>query len=105
MLIASSSSAGVAVRATGSGGVTLDKVSSPMSVRVDAGSGGGTLALPKTFGAEVDIETGSGSITTDFAVRTRTLERRHLRGTIGNGAGRVVVETGSGSVRLRRSTM
>lgn len=89
----------------GSGGVSIDMVSSPSSVRVDAGSGGVTLALPENFGADVDIETGSGSITTDFAVRTRTLERRHLRGTIGNGAGRVVVETGSGSVRLRRSTM
>ncbi|QJR34550.1 DUF4097 family beta strand repeat-containing protein [Gemmatimonas groenlandica] len=89
----------------GSGGVSIDMVSSPSSVSVDAGSGGVTLALPENFGADVDIETGSGSITTDFAVRTRTLERRHLRGTIGNGAGRVVVETGSGSVRLRRSTM
>ncbi|WP_309669449.1 DUF4097 family beta strand repeat-containing protein [Gemmatimonas sp.] len=89
----------------GSGGVSIDMVSSPSSVTVDAGSGGVTLALPEHFGAEVDIETGSGSITTDFAVRTRTVERRHLRGTIGNGAGRLVVETGSGSVRLRRSTM
>jgi len=89
----------------GSGGVSLDMVSSPSSVRVDAGSGGVTLALPIDFGAEVDIETGSGTITTDFAVRTRTLERRHLRGTIGNGEGRVVVESGSGSVRLRRSSM
>lgn len=89
----------------GSGGVSLDLVSSPSSVRVDAGSGGVTLSLPSDFGAEVDIETGSGSITTDFAVRTRTLERRHLRGTIGNGEGRVVVESGSGSVRLRRSSM
>ncbi len=89
----------------GSGGVSLDMISSPSSVSVDAGSGGVTLTLPNDFGAEVDIETGSGSITTDFAVRTRTVERRHLRGTIGSGAGRVVVETGSGSVRLRRSGM
>ncbi|WP_411281644.1 DUF4097 family beta strand repeat-containing protein [Gemmatimonas sp.] len=89
----------------GSGGVSLDMVSSPRSLSVDAGSGGVTMTLPVDFGAEVDIETGSGSITTDFAVRTRTMERHHLRGTIGNGAGRVVVETGSGSVRLRRSGM
>jgi len=89
----------------GSGGVSLDMISSPSSISVDAGSGGVTLTLPSDFGAEVDIETGSGSITTDFAVRTRTVERRHLRGTIGNGAARVVVETGSGSVRLRRSGM
>ncbi len=80
-------------------------ISSPSSVSVDAGSGGVTLTLPNDFGAEVDIETGSGSITRDFAVRTRTVERRHLRGKIGNGAARVVVETGSGSVRLRRSGM
>ncbi len=90
---------------TGSGAISLDMVSLPSSVRVDAGSGGVTLTVPSDFGAEVDIETGSGSIATDFAVRTRAVERRRLRGTIGNGAGRVVVETGSGSVRLRRSAM
>ncbi|WP_373070534.1 DUF4097 family beta strand repeat-containing protein [Gemmatimonas sp.] len=74
-------------------------ISSPSSVSVDAGSGGVTLTLPNDFGAEVDIETGSGSITRDFAVRTRTVERRRLRGTIGNGAARVVVvETG---IRIR----
>ncbi len=102
--LGSVSAADVSVDA-GSGGVSLDMISSPSSVSVDAGSGGVTLTLPGDFGAEVDIETGSGSITTDFAVRTRTVERHHLRGTIGNGAGRVLVETGSGSVRLRRSGM
>ena len=104
MQLTSVSAAQVSVEA-GSGGIPVDMTSSPTSVRVDAGAGDVTLALPGDFDAEVEIETENGSITTDSAVRTRTPARRHLRGTIGNGAGRVVVKTGSGSVRLRRTCM
>jgi len=86
----------------GSGGVTLDFTSAVRSLTVDAGSGAVSVGLPANFGADVDIETGSGGITTDFPVRTTRLERNHLRGSIGDGAGRVRIESGSGSVRLRK---
>lgn len=87
----------------GSGGVTLNMLNSPKAVTVDAGSGGVTLSLPADLSADVDIETGSGGISTDFPVRTSRVERRHLRGTIGDGAGRIRIETGSGSVRLLKT--
>lgn len=87
----------------GSGGVSLDFTSSLRSLTVDAGSGTVSVGLPANFGADVDIETGSGGITTDFPVRTTRLERNHLRGTIGDGAGRVRIEAGSGGVQLRKS--
>ena len=41
-------------------------------------------------------------ITTEFGLQTNRYERNHLRGRIGNGNARIQVETGSGSVRLRR---
>ena len=88
---------------TGSGGVTLDFTSAVRSLTVDAGSGSVSVGLPANFGADVDIETGSGGITTDFPVRTTRIERNHLRGSIGDGAGRVRIESGSGSVRLRKT--
>ena len=103
----------------GSGGIVLDRVASTRvavdagsgrtdlsftqpieDLSVDAGSGGVTVRLPAAQGAEVDIETGSGGIDSDFAVQTTRLSRDHLRGQIGDGKGRIKIESGSGSVRL-----
>jgi hypothetical protein len=54
-------------------------------------------------GADLVVETGSGRITTDFAVKTTRVQRDELRGTIGDGSSRIRVESGSGSVRLRKN--
>ncbi len=86
----------------GSGGVELGLRTSPRAVTVESGSGSVTLNLPSGYSGDVSVETGSGGISTDFAVRTTRVERNTLRGTIGDGRGRLRVETGSGSVRLRR---
>ena len=88
---------------TGSGGVNLLFTTSPKRLIVDAGSGSVTIALPSTLGAEVDIETGSGGITSDFAIKTTRVARNELRGTIGDGSARIRIESGSGTVRLRKS--
>lgn len=88
---------------TGSGGVSLELRNSPKTLDVESGSGSVTLTLPASLDAEVDIETGSGGIDTDFAVQLNRMERRRLRGTIGKGTGRIRIETGSGSVRLRKA--
>jgi DUF4097 and DUF4098 domain-containing protein YvlB len=84
----------------GSGGVDIDMVSNVEELIVDGGSGGVTVRLPATQGADVDIETGSGGIESDFAVQTTRFGRDHLRGQIGNGRGRIRIESGSGRVRL-----
>lgn len=88
---------------TGSGSVDLGLRSSPRRLRVESGSGSVTLTLPASYGASVDVDTGSGGIATDFAVQTTRVERGALRGTIGDGRGRLEVSTGSGGVRLRRA--
>lgn len=84
----------------GSGGAELEFVAAIDELTVDAGSGGVTVRLPAAQGADVDIETGSGGIDSDFAVQTTHLERNHLRGRIGDGHARVKIESGSGHVRL-----
>ena len=106
----------------GSGGLSLDAIKAPRvtvdagsghtelgflqpveDLAVDAGSGGVTLHLPATQGAEVDVETGSGGIDSDFAVQTTRLSRDRLHGTIGDGKARIKIESGSGSVRLLKN--
>ncbi len=84
----------------GSGGIDLDMLTTLDDLTVDSGSGPVTIRMPASQSAEVDIETGSGGIESDFAVQTRRLERNHIRGTIGEGKGRIKIETGSGRVRL-----
>ena len=84
----------------GSGGVELEVLSVVEDLRVDAGSGGVTLRLPATLGADIDVETGSGGIDSDFSVQTSRYQRHHISGRIGDGRGRIRIESGSGSVRL-----
>ena len=67
---------------------------------MDAGSGGVTVRLPANTGAEIDVESGSGGIDTDFAVELRRFERQHMIGKIGDGRGRIRIESGSGHIRL-----
>jgi hypothetical protein len=87
----------------GSGNTRLAFLTSVDSLSAETGSGNVTLTFPPSFGAEVDIETGSGGISSDFAVQASRTKGGQLRGTIGNGRGRVMIEAGSGRVELRRS--
>ncbi len=85
---------------TGSGGVRLTLNRAPEHIDVDTGSGGVTIRLPSGLNAMVELETGSGSIETDFPMTIRRHSRDHVEGQIGDGSGLIKIETGSGSIRL-----
>lgn len=88
---------------TGSGSVDVELLDDVDELRADTGSGGVTLRVPATLGAALDVDTGSGSIQVDGPVTDVTRrERDHLTGRLGDGRGRVVIDTGSGGVRLLR---
>ena len=84
----------------GSGGIELDILSAIDDLRIDSGSGPVTLRLPAALSADVDIETSSGGIDSDFPVQATNFQRHRLRGRIGDGHGRIRVESGSGTIRL-----
>ena len=69
-------------------------------MKVETGSGDVTLKVPPTLGAEVDIETSSGDIETDFEVAVTRHARDHMTGRIGDGRGKIAIETGSGGIKL-----
>jgi lia operon protein LiaG len=85
---------------TGSGSVTADVQGEIWNVGVQTGSGDVALKLPPTLGADVDIETSSGDIETDFSVSVTRHARDHLTGRIGDGRGKIAIETGSGGIKL-----
>jgi hypothetical protein len=88
---------------TGSGDVTLELASVVQRLSVETGSGDVSIVAPAGIGAQLEIETGSGDIESDFPLSITRSGRHHLIGTIGDGKGRVSVETGSGGVRLLRA--
>jgi hypothetical protein len=85
---------------TGSGSVSADLSGEIWNVKVETGSGDVTLKVPPTLAAEVDIETSSGDIETDFEVAVTRHARDHMTGRIGEGGGKIAIETGSGGIKL-----
>jgi DUF4097 and DUF4098 domain-containing protein YvlB len=86
---------------TGSGGVELALLDDIESLLVDTGSGGVTIVAPRGLGADLEIETGSGGIDVEFPIEVIRAGRDYLRGKLGDGAGSIRIETGSGGVRVR----
>jgi hypothetical protein len=85
---------------TGSGSVEVELLEDVDELVVDTGSGGVTIRVPPGIGAEVEIDTGSGGIEMDIPLQVREVKRNYLKGILGDGRGRITVDTGSGGVRL-----
>jgi hypothetical protein len=89
---------------TGSGNVNVALTATFQSLTIESGSGDVTLTVPPTIGAEVELDTGSGEIDLGgLTIQVRRLQEDHITGTIGDGRGRLSIETGSGNVRLVKS--
>ena len=93
----------VLILETGSGRVGADLRGPVRELAVETGSGDISVRAPASLAAEVEIETASGGIETDFPLQVTRHSRDHVVGQIGNGTGRVAIETGSGDVRLLKS--
>jgi len=89
---------------TGSGGVTADLRRDIASLQAETGSGDIAIRAPASLGAELDIQTSSGDIETDFPLQVTRHGRDHVVGTIGDGKGTIAIETGSGAIRLLKSS-
>ena len=73
-----------------------------IAANVKASSGNVTLALPPDFTGRIELSASSGSVHTDLPISvTGKIDRKHVRGTVGQGAGNVSVRTSSGSIRVR----
>lgn len=87
---------------TGSGDVGVSLTNDVSLLVIDTGSGSVELQVPPTLGAMLDIETGSGSIETELPLEVTRWGNDQVSGRIGDGNGRVEIETGSGRVRIVR---
>lgn len=84
--------------------VTIRKLDRLPDMTFSTGNGEVRLTLPGGLGAELDASTGNGHVTTDFPVTLKSgrLDRSRLRGTIGDGGGRLSISSGNGDIEIRR---
>jgi lia operon protein LiaG len=87
---------------TGSGNIDAELVTDVADLSVETGSGDVILRVPENLGAMVDFDTGSGRIEAEVPLEVRRWAKDHVTGKMGDGQGRLSVETGSGDVRLVR---
>ena len=85
---------------TGSGSVRVDLTKVPRRTGIDTGSGSVSITLPAGSNADLDLESSSGGISSDFPVTMNDVRRHSLRGKIGEGGPIIQVSSGSGGVRL-----
>lgn len=90
---------------TGSGDVRFEgDLSGARQIEIDTSSGDVVLDMSAYPGMTITIETGSGSISVDLpGLQTERSRRSYFRGTVGDGSAEVIIDTGSGSVRIRGS--
>ena len=88
---------------TGSGDVRFSgDMSGVRQIEIDTSSGDVELDMSAFPGMRITIETGSGGISVDLpGLNTVRSRRNSFRGEVGDGSAEVVIDTGSGSVRIR----
>jgi hypothetical protein len=72
---------------------------------LSTGNGAIRATLPPAFDGEVDANSGTGSIHSDFELRMQgRLNASRVHAIIGNGKGPVIrLRTGNGRIELRKS--
>ena len=91
---------------TGDGGIDAEvepgsRVATAWSLR--SGDGGIKLRLPEDLGAELDAHTGDGHIALDKALAVSgSIGASTVRGKLGAGGAPLKIQTGDGSIDLRR---
>jgi DUF4097 and DUF4098 domain-containing protein YvlB len=75
-----------------------------MGWRLESGDGTVTLEVPENLAADVDLHTGDGHIDLDMPVTAAgKIRQNEVRGKLNGGGNLLVIHTGDGSIRLRKS--
>lgn len=73
-----------------------------LKAQVRSSFGGVDFTAPTRFAGEVNLNANFGTVKTAMPITiSREISRNRVAGTIGDGAGRIRLESGNGSVELR----
>lgn len=93
--------------ATVNGGIQVDLIGSTWEGRqmeLTTNNGGVTIAMPKSYSAHLQAETGNGGIQSDFPLTAQgNLKSHHLDFSVGAGGPLIHVTTGNGGIRLKHA--
>ena len=104
-IIRAYTNAGPVNASTGNGNidVRMEKLDARTDMRFDTGNGEITVAVPVGFSAELDAETGHGSIRSDFPLQASgRIDPSHLHAVIGAGGARLRLISGNGDLVLHK---
>ena len=74
------------------------------SWKLESGDGTVTLEVPENLAADLDLHTGDGHIDLDMPVTTEgKIRQGEIHGKLNGGGNLLVIHTGDGSIRLRKS--
>jgi DUF4097 and DUF4098 domain-containing protein YvlB len=74
------------------------------SWRLESGDGTVTLEVPDGLAADVELHTGDGHIDLDMPITTEgKIREGEVRGKLNGGGNLLMIHTGDGSIRLRKS--
>jgi len=74
------------------------------SWRLETGDGTVTLEVPESLSADVDLHTGDGHIDLDMPITTSgKIRQNEVHGKLNGGGNLLLIHTGDGSIRLRKS--
>jgi len=59
--------------------------------------------VPQDYGFLLDVATGTGTIIGDLAIKVEEINRRRLKGIVGTGQAKLIIETASGDVTIAES--
>jgi DUF4097 and DUF4098 domain-containing protein YvlB len=83
--------------------VRMDRLGSRSDMAFSTGNGDVTIAVPGSFAADLDADTGHGSIRSDFQLTVNgRIDPSHIRGVIGTGGPRIHLSSGNGDLILRK---
>lgn len=83
--------------------VSMDRLSGSPDMEFSTGNGRITVTVPEGYGAELDSHTGNGRVEVDFPLKLRgRINPSRVRGTLGEGGGRLVLSSGNGNLEVRR---
>jgi hypothetical protein len=72
--------------------------------KLESGDGTVTLEVPENLAADVDLHTGDGHIDLDMPVTTEgKIRQGEVHGKLNGGGNLLMIHTGDGSIRLRKS--
>jgi hypothetical protein len=61
-----------------------------------------SFAAPDGYGFILEVDTSSGSIEGNLEIKLDEISRKTLRGVVGSGGGRLMIETASGNIRINQ---